>query len=223
MLSLKIECPCGQHYAFEVEPVVGRMPAPVACPVCGGDGTAIANELILQTSRPSPQNAPSSPLSSTDGEGRGKEEVSSPHNPTTIARRPAAPSRHAVPLAAQPNKTQALFEARAKISWGDQPREVIKYLMIQGYPYAEAAQAVEEMFAERAAAIRQRGFVYIAGGAGLICVPILTWIGFLHAGVIYPRFLIVTIFVGLGGIGLLIKGIFMFVTPKSTSGDVAEQ
>ena len=126
-------------------------------------------------------------------------------------------------LPGQPSKTQVLFEARAKISWGDQPQEVLKYLVIQGFTYEEAAEVVQEMVGERAAAIRQRGFVYMIGGAGMMCVPIGTWIGFLHAGVIYPRFLIVTIFVGLGGIGLLIKGIFMFVAPGSSSGDVSEQ
>src|SRR5262249_21159154 len=136
-----------------------------------------------------------------------------------------ARSRHTVPLAAQPNKTQALFEARAKISWGDPPAEVLKYLMIQGYPYDEAAQIVQEMFAERAAAIRQKGFVYMAGGVGMICVPILPWLIFLNAGIISSRplpFLIVTVFVGRGGIALLIKGFFMFVTPQSAPGDVAE-
>src|ERR1043165_1629377 len=39
-LPIKVLCGCGQKYAFEVEPVNGRMPSRVACPVCGADGTA---------------------------------------------------------------------------------------------------------------------------------------------------------------------------------------
>src|ERR1043165_8224371 len=46
VIPIKIHCSCGQRYAFDVEPVNGRMPSPVACPACGGDGTIVANEAI---------------------------------------------------------------------------------------------------------------------------------------------------------------------------------
>src|SRR5690349_8585090 len=46
MIPVRIECECGQPYAFEVEPLNGRMPSPVACPTCGRDGTAAANGQI---------------------------------------------------------------------------------------------------------------------------------------------------------------------------------
>jgi hypothetical protein len=49
MMPLKIQCGCGQRYAFDIEPVCGRMPAQVTCPVCGADGTSAANELIAFT------------------------------------------------------------------------------------------------------------------------------------------------------------------------------
>jgi hypothetical protein len=49
MIPIKIQCGCGQRYAFDIEPVNGLMPSPVACPVCGADGTAVANEIIAQT------------------------------------------------------------------------------------------------------------------------------------------------------------------------------
>ena len=39
MLLIKIQCGCSQRYAFDIEPVNGRMPSPVACPACGADGT----------------------------------------------------------------------------------------------------------------------------------------------------------------------------------------
>jgi hypothetical protein len=48
-IPVKIYCGCGQHYSFDIEPVAGRMPAPVACPVCGADGTDAANAVIAQT------------------------------------------------------------------------------------------------------------------------------------------------------------------------------
>jgi hypothetical protein len=50
MIAITIQCPCGQKFAFDVEPVNGRMPVSVACPACGADGTNAANEQIqLQT------------------------------------------------------------------------------------------------------------------------------------------------------------------------------
>jgi hypothetical protein len=46
MIPVKIQCGCGQKYAFDIEPICGRMPGNVTCPVCGLDGTRIANEII---------------------------------------------------------------------------------------------------------------------------------------------------------------------------------
>jgi hypothetical protein len=47
-MELKIVCGCGQKYAFDVEPVNGRMPVKVACPACGADGTEAANNILGQ-------------------------------------------------------------------------------------------------------------------------------------------------------------------------------
>jgi hypothetical protein len=49
MIPIKIQCACGQRFAFDVEPVNGRMPSAIACPVCGADGTAAANQVIAQS------------------------------------------------------------------------------------------------------------------------------------------------------------------------------
>ena len=91
MIAIKVQCGCGQRYAFDIEPVNGRMPSPVACPVCGADGTAAANAVIAQTlaARPSvvpavapavrpaavPQAAPkpSRSLPTPQTAGRGKD------------------------------------------------------------------------------------------------------------------------------------------------------
>ena len=48
MIPVKIFCACGQKYSFEVEPLLGAMPVPVACPVCNSDGTAEANQIIAR-------------------------------------------------------------------------------------------------------------------------------------------------------------------------------
>ena len=58
MVPIKIECGCGQHYAFDVDPVNGRMPTSVACPECGMDGTDAANDGIVQYLAAQPASAP---------------------------------------------------------------------------------------------------------------------------------------------------------------------
>ena len=58
MIPIKIQCECGQRYAFDVEPVNGRMTSPVACPACGADGTIAANAIIAQSAQPQPAVVP---------------------------------------------------------------------------------------------------------------------------------------------------------------------
>lgn len=48
MVPIKIQCGCGQKYAFDAEPVNGRLASSVACPVCGTDGTIQANQMIAR-------------------------------------------------------------------------------------------------------------------------------------------------------------------------------
>jgi hypothetical protein len=47
-MEVKIQCPCETRFAFEVEPLNGRMPVRVNCPACGADRTDLANEVIRQ-------------------------------------------------------------------------------------------------------------------------------------------------------------------------------
>jgi uncharacterized protein YxjI len=47
-MEIKVQCGCGTKYKFDVEPVNGRMPAPVSCPSCGANGTTDANQQMAQ-------------------------------------------------------------------------------------------------------------------------------------------------------------------------------
>ena len=58
MIPVKVQCGCGQRYAFDVEPVNGRMASSVACPSCGADGTVAANEIIARALAAQPTAAP---------------------------------------------------------------------------------------------------------------------------------------------------------------------
>lgn len=47
-MEVKIQCPCGTRFSFDVEPVNGYMPVRVNCPQCGADGTDLANDFLRQ-------------------------------------------------------------------------------------------------------------------------------------------------------------------------------
>lgn len=63
-MELKIQCSCGSKYKFDVEPVNGRVPAPLSCPNCQASWTEHANAMIAQTlglPAPAAQPSPSVP------------------------------------------------------------------------------------------------------------------------------------------------------------------
>ena len=57
-MNIRIECPCGARYSFEVEPGEGRLPHPVQCPACQADGTGAANQIIAENQPPFPAPPP---------------------------------------------------------------------------------------------------------------------------------------------------------------------
>ena len=123
----------------------------------------------------------------------------------------------------QVDRNQAEIEARAKISWGDPPMEVVKYLMIQGFTYEEAAPLVDSMYQERAATIRKTGITRVVMGVGLMCVPVLTLIAFARMEASSMTLLALSVMAGVAGIWMLLKGIFMIASPKTESGDVSDK
>jgi len=214
MLQVRIQCGCGQQYEFEVEPVNGRMPSTVACPACGADGTAAANEFIAQNSAPQPSAPVTAPKSGLH---------LAPHRTGGPAPSQTSPGRGAILQHWQTDCTQAKFEAKARISWGDSPRDVLVYLAMQGFSREEASELVEELKRERALEVRGKGIKNIVYGSGLILLPIVSFGIFLIIGVIPLKIFAFMIIGGFYGIWLVIKGTHMLISPKSESGDVAEQ
>jgi hypothetical protein len=217
MISIKIQCVCGQSYAFEVEPVGGRMPKAVRCPTCGTDGTTAANAALARAplARPTaaaanaanlPVAAPARPVPPVLPAG--------PAGTNVQSRRPLLPG--------QPSRAQALHEARAKMLWGDSFDEVFKFLRMQGYSHAEASAAVTEMFQERVAIIRTNGIRKIVIGSILICIPVILFLVLLGMGFIFMRLLALPIMVGVYGVWLVVKGTLMLLAPKSEVGDASE-
>ena len=95
--------------------------------------------------------------------------------------------------------------------------------MSQGFNREEASEIVEELKQGRAMEVRTNGIKNIVFGSGLILLPIVSFVIFLIIGVIPLKIFAFMIIGGFYGIWLVIKGTHMLISPKSESGDVAEQ
>jgi len=100
MIPVKIQCGCGQRYAFDVEPVNGQMPTTVACPACGADGTAAANECIAQALAAAPEPPPPGGLR-LQGPAAAQIASAPPPIPPVTGRPAAMPPRPRPPTARQ--------------------------------------------------------------------------------------------------------------------------
>ncbi|HWY31990.1 MAG TPA: PQQ-binding-like beta-propeller repeat protein [Candidatus Acidoferrum sp.] len=68
---MKIQCPCGAKYAFDLTPEMAREPVKFVCPQCGLDSSEIVNQLVQEElaeqnlpAVPAPPDAPLPPLKS---------------------------------------------------------------------------------------------------------------------------------------------------------------
>jgi hypothetical protein len=213
MIPIKIQCECGQRYAFDVEPVNGRMTSPVACPVCGADGTIAANAIIAQNAQPQPAVAPGTKV---------RLHVATPASTIQPAVSAPAPRRGAL-LPGQLDPAKAEAEARSKIFWGDPAKDVVQFLMMHGLSPEDASVSVRAMLKERATSLQGIGIGKIVTGIALMAVPVVALLIFAHFHVVLITPLALAIAVGLWGAWMFLRGSLMVLFPKSESGDVADK
>jgi hypothetical protein len=262
MIPIKIQCGCGQRYAFDVEPQNGQMPGGVACPVCGVDGTPAANAALAQhlaalsvrvqapamAGVASPGGMPQVRMGSSapTGVARVSTVAAAPSasRVATVTASPspsvarisggpsasgtASPGGHSpVPtsprLPGQMDRGQAEIEARAKVMWGDDPEDVKKFVLMQGFTRDEATAMLAEMLDDRAQTIRKNGVRKIFIGIGMMCVPVVAFIVFTMIHFFEIKIFGATLVIGLWGAWRVLSGTIMFLSPRSEKGDVADQ
>jgi len=204
MIPVKIECECGQRYAFDIEPINGMMPGPVACPSCGTDGTAAANEYLSRIPAPV---------------------TTAPHvEPVRLATAlPTATVAKVDSRRGLVDLDKAEKEARTKIMWGDSVEQVTAFLTIKGLNRSEAMELACKLFQERAAIVRSNGIKKIIAGAVLVCVPIVAYSLFHAAGRFPIRLSMICYGIGIYGAYMFITGIMAVVAPKSEQGAIAKE
>jgi hypothetical protein len=200
MGPVKIECECGQNYAFDVEPINGRMPGGVACPGCGADGTVAANEFIAQHLAPA-------------------EAAQNPEPIRVATTASAAGSTRQGTM----DREKAEQEAKAKIMWGDSMEEVAAYLTVKGLNRSEAAEIAYKVSRERTAIVRRNGIWKIIAGILMMCVPLLGYIYFETAGRIRIKRAIWCYGIGVLGAYFFVTGILAVAFPKTEKGAVDKE
>lgn len=211
LIPIKIQCGCGQRYAFDAEADADLGLHSVVCPVCGADGTKAANEIIARNRVVVMESAAAAVAA----------EVEAPRVRLAVSH--STPTPRPTRQLPQMDPEKARAEARAKMHWGDSPDMVTGYLRMQGFSKEDASTMVRELVKERVSAVRGIGVRKILTGIALMMVPIITLIVFLCVGVILLKVMAVAIMVALWGVWRLINGIIMFLAPKSQPGDLADQ
>ena len=105
-MEIKILCPCGTKFKFQVEPVNGQSPAPVHCPACGQDSTEATNALIRQQLSASASGVPAIRIPAMHSSAAVH--VSPPVPIATAAPSPAASIGPKVTVMPVPQTTKAL-------------------------------------------------------------------------------------------------------------------
>lgn len=121
------------------------------------------------------------------------------------------------------DRNQLECEARAKIIWGDEPDAVIKYLMMNGLTYDDAAAFTEDVVRERLATIRATGLRKLLFGLLFLAVPVAAYLAMARIGYVSIKLLALAIVVGLWGAWKLLQGIMMIAFPESETGDLADE
>jgi len=93
--------------------------------------------------------------------------------------------------------------------------------MMKGFPAGEATALAAEFFKERIATTRATGIRRILIGTGMLFVPLITLLVFLHLGVMSVTLLGVVGVIGLYGGWLMLNGILTAVAPKSEQGNAS--
>jgi hypothetical protein len=215
MVPVKIECQCGQKYAFDVEPVNGKMPSAVNCPGCGAEGTAAANDFISHQLAVVP--APAATFTATASPPRAQA-------PMRLARAQSEPA--GVSPAVAPDDTgrdKLVREAKAKMTGGDSMEQVAAFLTVKGFDRAEAMELARGFYKERAKIVRSNGIKKTIVGFVLMLVPLGAYLSYKDTGRLRIRASLWAYGVGIFGAYMFVSGIIMVLAPKSEKGIVVKE
>ena len=78
-------------------------------------------------------------------------------------------------------EARLLTEATARVTWGDFPDEVEAYLVREGMEATQAVTLVQALVRERSKEVRQRGWVKLGAGLGMVLVAVIYFAWFFNS------------------------------------------
>jgi hypothetical protein len=112
-------------------------------------------------------------------------------------------------------------EARAEITWGKSPEQVLAMLQAKGVGDKDALALIEELMKERAASIRGDGVKKTVIGSLFCLAPVSYYFVSVWLGSLNLKFFAGLLVVGVIGIAKLTNGLSMLLRPGSVTGDLA--
>jgi len=126
------------------------------------------------------------------------------------------------------NPDEVNVEARARITWGEEPSSVRAFLTSNGLSAVDADQKIQELVSERDKEVKKMGIreIYI-GAAILLLILIFIWYTYeLPPSRIYPyrreKSLLCSFLAALYGIWKLINGLFHLLRPRKETRSIPD-
>lgn len=113
-------------------------------------------------------------------------------------------------------------EARAKMTWGESPENVLTFLYMQGLDGPVALEMMENLKQERAASVRGQGIKRIVVGSLMVACPIVTLVVCMIIGYIPIKLVSLTVLLGLWGVWKIIGGCINIFAPGFGNEDLSE-
>ena len=112
-------------------------------------------------------------------------------------------------------------EARAEITWGRSPQEVLALLQSKGVGDKAALALIETLTQERATSIRADGIQKAIIGGLFVCAPVGYYFFSMWLGYWSLKFFAALLALGAFGLAKLTNGLSMVLRPRSVTDDLA--
>lgn len=129
-------------------------------------------------------------------------------------RSPEETAVHAIP-------EPIVADARAKITWGENPEKVITFLQSKNAGDKDAFELIEELQKERAASIRADGIKKTWIGALFVLASVAYYFASMFIGYWSMKFFAALIVVGAVGLAKITSGLSMILRPRAVTTDLA--
>jgi hypothetical protein len=116
----------------------------------------------------------------------------------------------------------AIWEARARIMWGENPTQVARWLRDQDVPETLVDDTIRNCLKERAIEVRRRGIHQTFVGVAAIALALGAYFTMLSTGVVHSRIFVIVLLAGMYGLWQASSGLMLLFSGGSARGSVGD-